>query len=615
MKIAFTFCIGIFSLQAAMAQAVHVPAATFQVPRAAVVNLSAAPDDYMATVTMSEAPFPGGNSDKAKLAQVKQASAQHFPRRSGKVYEKAGLPDPVVLTGYDVHQGSGIPPDNYLAVSDSNRLMSVINSSVYIYRADEGQIVTSKSLAAFTNGLGLAGLSHYRFDPKVIYDPVAKRFITVILNGVDQNSWIIFGFSQTADPAGLWNLYKLTGNPFVDSTWFDYPAIAITENEFFLTGNQLRFNSSWQSGFRQSVIYQIDKNSGYAGGTLVYNLWDSIGYVNRPLRNLHPVKRGSAVTGDGQMFLSNRNFAIQNDSIFILKIHGAIGTPACSLTVTHAIADRPYGVAPVGRQKGSAKTLATNDGRVLGAFEEGDHIQFVSNSIDTVNGNAAIYHGMIQGVSSQNYSVTGKLISVDTLDFGYPNITYTGTAPGSTAAIISFNHSGPNRYPGFTALYTENGDYSDLVTLKEGTGFIDKLSQTEQRWGDYSGSQRLWSVPATVWVEGIYGKSGGYGNYAVKIGNYNAGVQDHKKTADGLKLFPNPAELWLNMEFTVPKSGPVVFYLNDINGKRVDMILQKNCQQGLNLLTFNASKLASGTYVVVMEQEGRIYGQGKFIKP
>lgn len=610
----YLFC-SLFFVQSLMAQEPVSPL-MLKLPRANVVTLSALPDDYQATLTLSEAPFPDGNPDKIKLAQIKAESALRFPRKSGKNTDKANAPVPNILNGYIVHNSTGIPPDNYLAVSDSNRLASVVNSNIYIYMADSGVMVTNKSLSLFTTGLGLTGANAYRFDPKIIYDPQAKRFIAVVLSGTDQFSNVIMGFSQTADPAGAWNMYKLTGNPFNDSTWYDYPAISITENEFFLTGNQLRYNSSWQTGFAQSIIYQVDKSSGYNGDSLVFNLWSDIDYVGRPIRNLHPVKGGASLKGPEQLFLSNRNFAIQNDSIFFIKIHGEIGTPACSLSVTHAVTNQPYGAAPAGRQKGSAKTLATNDGRMLGAFVEGDEIQFVSNSIDTINGNAAVYHGKVTGVSTGNYSVTGELISVDSLDFGYPNISYVEQGNGGHASIITFNHSGPNRFAGFSALYYDGSEYSEIITVKEGLSYIDRLAQTEQRWGDYSGSQRQWSEPGVVWAEGIFGRNNGYGCYAVKLGSFNASIDEPSAKAEQvLSLFPNPAEFWLNMEFAMPSSGAAYFYLLDINGKQVDVILEKNCKQGKNLLTFNASKLNSGVYFVQLVHNGKVLDTRKFVKP
>jgi hypothetical protein len=47
-----------------------------------------------------------------------------------------------------------------------------------------------------------------------------------------------------------------------DSTWSDYPIIALSGSDLFLTFNQVRDNVSWTVGFKQSVIWQIDKTKG-----------------------------------------------------------------------------------------------------------------------------------------------------------------------------------------------------------------------------------------------------------------------------------------------------------------------------------------------------------------
>ena len=94
-----------------------------------------------------------------------------------------------------------------------------------------------------------------RFDPKTLYDPIEDRFILVFLiDNFSNSSLIVVGFSTTNDPSDPWNLYALPGNPFNDTTWTDYPAIAVTKDELFTTGNQIKEGVSWQVGFRGSLI-------------------------------------------------------------------------------------------------------------------------------------------------------------------------------------------------------------------------------------------------------------------------------------------------------------------------------------------------------------------------
>ena len=69
------------------------------------------------------------------------------------------------------------------------------------------------------------------------------------------------------------------------------------------------------------------------------------------------------------------------------------------------------------------------------------------------------------------------------------------------------DHTSPTRDPGVSALlYHSNDTYSELISLKEAEGPVNKISGYE-RWGDYFGIQRKYNDNNTVWTAGFYGKS------------------------------------------------------------------------------------------------------------
>jgi len=74
---------------------------------------------------------------------------------------------------------------------------------------------------------------------------------------------------------------------------------------------------SWTVGFKQSVIWQIDKQNGYNGMPLQYTLWSDIKYNGVPLRNICPAKYQTTNMGTNMYFLTLRNVASSNDSIFL----------------------------------------------------------------------------------------------------------------------------------------------------------------------------------------------------------------------------------------------------------------------------------------------------------
>ncbi|MBL4754071.1 MAG: T9SS type A sorting domain-containing protein [Flavobacteriales bacterium] len=473
--------------------------------------------DWKPSLVNVEMPMPG--SSRHAMNEIKKRSATKYPRKATGIqsWNPSGTPPSIgknfpVANTFQLPNGdtlvaliaSGTPNDNTLAISDSGIVLTAFNSSLFTYDSNrDSMAMPTISLHAFTSQF----TNNDKFDPKVIYDPNADRFILVFLNGrASFESLIIVCFSTSNDPSDPWNIYSLSGNPFNDSTWLDYPAIAITESELFVTGNQIHDAAPWQSGFSESVIWQVDKSNGYDGDSiLTTTLWSNILFSDTNIRNIHPVQGGSWPAGPNQYLLSNRNFSILSDSMFLLEITGDQYDPNTVLNVSLGRPNVPYGMPPEGRES-NGDMMATNDARVLGAFIENGEIQYVSVTLDTATGFAAIYHGFIKELDTTP-AFTARVLVDDSLDLGYPNIAYTGSHSCSRQSIIGMDHTSPERDPGISALlYHSNDTYSKLISLKEAEGPVNKLGNTE-RWGDYFGIQRKYNEQNTVWTAGFYGRA------------------------------------------------------------------------------------------------------------
>jgi hypothetical protein len=571
----------------------------YKAPLAGKVVLGDVDDRYNAQVFSLEMPEPDAAAEQEKLREVKEQIQRMYPRRASASARKtsSSVPSPTIAISFIADSLSGIPPDNYTAVSKGNKAITVMNSIISTHDGNTGAFLQRKSLGNFSAAVGLVGSNNYRYDPKVVYDPNADRFICVMLNGTNQYNYIVLAFSQTNDPMGAWNLYKFYGDYTHDTSWFDYPAISITQNEFFLTGNKIIYDSSWQAGFTETLIYQFKKQDGYNADTaLTYQIWNNIQYNGKNLRCLYPLNPGDTVLGPSQYFLSNRNFDVANDTVFLVKVPDTIGSSSNTLTVTPVVSSLSYGAPPDARQPDTSATLATNDGRVLGGFIRGNEIQFVSTSVNPANGASSVYHGVISNFNTSP-SLAGRLFSIDTLDFGYPNISFSGNIYGVNQSIISFDYSGPHAYPGFGAVLFDGSNYSDMVTIRTGDSSIKLLSQKEQRWGDYSGSQPDWNSVGSVWVEGIYGrKNHSYGDYMAKLSSpYHEGVTSTPPAAPSV-LFPNPAMEYVKFGFSVKQEQGFSFVICDIQGRIVDKVLDQFCHDGKNVIQFNIASLVPGTY-------------------
>ena len=476
--------------------------------------------DWAPLLTNVEMPHPG--SARYELKQIKKKSAKMFPRKemADKSWKVTSVNDPTIGMNFPVakytvispgdtfvtYYVGGRPNDNTLGISNDGIVLTSFNSKIYAYDTNLDTLhMTVISLHSFSTEFTNNG----KFDPKILYDPISDRFILVFLNGYDSfESQIIVCFSSTNDPADPWNLYAFSGNPLNDTTWTDYPAIALSEGELFLTINLLRDNEPWQTGFAQTLIWQVDKQNGYDGDSLLTTtLWQDIKYNGQNIRNLNPIQGGSGPVGDNIYLLSNKNFTILSDSIYLLEVTGDQYNTGTQLNVTLGHSNIPYGAPPSGRQS-IADSLATNDARILGGFIENGEIQYVSCSIDTTSGYAALYHGFINDLDNTPV-FTANILRDDSLDLGYPNIAYTGNHECSRQAIISLDHTSPVRNPGISALlYGSDNSYSNLISLKEAEGPIDRgIPPGDERWGDYSGIQRRYNDTGTVWIAGFYGRA------------------------------------------------------------------------------------------------------------
>ncbi len=513
------FCLGL------MGSLISQESATYNthkisVKKESVVHPKLAPETYSPQLINHEAPLPDGSSVKSYILQQKLKSKKLFPVKKAR-HNKSNNPalQPSIgqtfklertFNGNTFPLTGGIPNDNTLAVSDSGIVLVGINSFVYAYDLERDTTLfplQAIALGTMANNVGV-GLHYY--DPKVIYDKEADRFILVFLKNTDPASnRIMICFSTSNNPNDSWNLYSLPGNPLNNNRWTDFPAISMTDTDLFITGNLIVPNVSWQIGFDGSVIWQVEKERGYNGDTTLNTVfYDDIKYGGKFIRNLHPVQ-GADGSVDEQFFLSNRNFDVTNDSIFILKVEGTSVDTLTNLTIDVYQSDLNYGMPPNGRQQDTDTSditsgLQTNDARVLGAIKIGENVQFVSNTVNPLTGYAAIYHGSISSIADQPV-VTAKIIGDTVKDYGYANIAWTGNEACDIETMISFNYSSFTDFPGIACIYHDNdGNYSNEEVIKPGDNYVDRLSGTYERWGDYFGLQRHYKNPGAVFSFGYY---------------------------------------------------------------------------------------------------------------
>ncbi|MCU0433863.1 MAG: T9SS type A sorting domain-containing protein [Bacteroidia bacterium] len=614
MKLRLLFALCTLSLSLAAQQS-----STWRIARGATTTLDRSGPDYAPAVQCIEQPSPVA---KTELQAVKDSLAARYPRNSrpeaaAPNTQRSAVVPPMPTIGASFQgnpYSSSTPCDNEISIGNNGELISVQNTNIFRYNTNNNTQFPLRSLAFFSQPLFIGGS---KYDPKVLYDPEANRHIMVFLAGTSSNQTnIIIGFSNSDSVNGTWHLYSLPGNPVGDNTWSDYPMISVNHHDLFITVNRVIDNQPWQTGFAETLIWQVGKWDGYNGDTLTSQLRRNVQFGGRPIRNMCPVEGGNfPQQTNEQYFLSNRNLTTGNDTIFLIRLVGTAMDTAVSITVTPIVSDRMYTAPPDAVQPGNGGLLATNDARVLGAFMQNGLIQYVHNTMDTATGTAGVMHGIITNYTASPI-IASTLFSDTAMEYGYPNIAYAGyDGSDNTAMIIMLRTSGTLN-PGFVALTSDgNGGYSPHRVVRAGAGPYNVLSGGE-RWGDYSGIQRRYDVQGTCWVSGMYGLANGtHSTWVAELGiSPDVSVPNAPATATEVNVYPNPFTDRISLEFTLQQAQILRFELYDINGRLVEVLLEDRIKAGINRFSFSAQPLPAGVYLLRVAGNNGVVAESKVIR-
>lgn len=613
-SLAFLF---VFMISSSVAQKVEFNSTTFEgIKKLKTINVSQIDDKYLPHLESHEAPEVSGNKYKEFLAKRKEEINKIYPPSDSPLATKRSLVNPPeLIRGFPIlNVQIGIPVDNHLAMN-GEKIVTAGNFYMAI-SSPSGATATKFTLAEFAEE---AGITNQPFDPRLAYDPQSNRyFMTFLAGNNSQNTDIVVAFSATDDPAGDWNLYTLPGNPKGLDQWTDYPMISITNDHVFLTINLLKDGETWQAGFIETIVWQMGKNSGYDGINLDVTMIDGITFGGQSIRNLCPAESATETMFDDIYFVSNRNFAMEADTFFLIKIDPNAEIPEEKVSINFIQSDTPYGAPPNATQK--VGFLQTNDARVLEAFRLNDEIQFVGNTRNLDNNKAGIYHGIIENIKDPQMVLLNHIIGSD-FELGYPGITYTGESSSDRDAIIAFNHTSLTRLPGVSALYSipEDG-YSHIVQMGQGNNFVNMLPNSDlERWGDYLGTQRDYNDPKNVWVSGFIG-IGSTQNAPFICHIQRPDIQTNTSEPITIttesSVFPNPLQDRVSIRLNIPNdASSVKFMLYNINGALVDMLYSSNVvKKGDNSFSFDTSSLTNGTYLIKIIIDEKEYDTKSIIK-
>ncbi len=374
---------------------------------------------------------------------------------------------------------NNIPPDTHGAVS-ANHLMVTLNSEVGV-QDRSGTILSRVSLEDFWASLS----NPNAFDPKVLYDPYQDRWMTTACaDSKSADSSLLIGVSQTSDPTGSWNLYRVDGDP-ADLVWIDFPSMGFNVNWIVVQVNMYEMAGS----FSRSHIYVFDKADLYAGGTGNYTLIsrDNIGATQVPASTLDPT--------EATMYLAtNWNGDINGTGYLnLFTITGAVGSEVLT-QVGYPSTPNPWDHHPpngedFAPQLGSTRKIQVNDARLHTLTFRNDSL-WASHTVFLPAGGAPTR----SAIQWWEFSTTGTTVQVGRIDdpsgtefYGFPSLAVNecedvlvGYASFSATQYASGSYA-------FRRFSEPPGTLQTPELLKAGEAPYEKAdTKGRNRWGDYS---------------------------------------------------------------------------------------------------------------------------------
>ena len=371
------------------------------------------------------------------------------------------------------------------------------------------------------------------FDPKVAYDHYVDRWIILALaysRGSNPASSYLISVSQSADPTGNWNNFKLDATlngSQPSNTWADYPGLGFDHEAIYLTSNQYEFGGR----FRYAKIRILNKSQLYNNQTPTWtDFWDMRDANGVKSTTIKPAHHFDSPTA---CYLVNTRYSGAN-YITLWRIDNPINNPV--LTRQASITVSSYSVPPDAEQKGSDQRIDTGDSRTQDTvYRDGFIYTAFTTAYNWGSGTVSAIRYVKINVSS-NTAEWDATYGSDGVYYYYPAI-YVDRAGNM---VMVFNRSSNSEYAGVYWTYRHYWDNNAQLSrlLKAGEGAYKLVDDSgRNRWGDYNGIALDPTEPHKIWFYGEWARDNNTWStwvgsfefipikFTNKIGNQNPGGQ------------------------------------------------------------------------------------------
>jgi hypothetical protein len=462
------------------------------------------------------------------LESVQRAAAATETERSGaRVTSLASAASPAPAIGFQgLDDGLAVIPPDTMGAVGPDHVVTTLNDRIR-FQTRTGAIIATISNASFWASLGNPSV----FDPRINYDQYQQRWIfSEVSNSFSAASSLLIGVSQTSDPTGGWNLYRIDADA-ANVVWADFPMMGFNKDWVVI---QVNMFTNATGTFSRPNIYVFNKADLYAGGAGAFTLFQG-NNTGQPFA----ITGGSwapAATYDetlGTLYLI-QNWNSTSGLIRVSKISGPVGAEVITPGITFPAAPNAWvnatpllngGFAPqAGVTLGSpfATRITTNDARMQNVvYRNGSlwaahtvHLTTTPLAIGTVqsaanpvnhagaqwwetdstieNNNVSLplQRGLIQDPTADNcHNGTGGLkagcVQRGTF-YAFPSIA----ANKLDDVLIGYSIFSPEIWASSGYSFRAGGDplntLRDPALLKAGEARYGLAANGNVRWGDYS---------------------------------------------------------------------------------------------------------------------------------
>lgn len=434
-----------------------------------------------------KSPLPPGHT-----RYIEDRSGKAKQMQSEKIIQDRQNFDGIGYTGF-------IPPDPIIATGPTHNVVCV-NTDFAIYKKDGTHVKTINASGWFENVLPER---YTAFDPQVIYDHFADRFVMVWLavDGSAKEAWYLVSVSDDSNPEGTWYNYALpsdvNGSTEVDN-WGDYEGLGFNKHALYITSNQFGFASG--DGFHYVKLRVLGKSQFYNNETGAVE-WLDFWNLQEPgdSTKVFTVRPSVTFGEDSTEYFLNASPYKKGTFFTRWKLEDPLGSPALS---AKNISTAAYYYPPGAEQKGSIETIDVGGSRLRDVVFRNDKLWTVHSIAPSSEQESARLHYV--GIDAANDTVfVDNIYGKNDFYYYYPAMAVDSAG----ASYVVFNRSSGDTYAGirYTGMETEEDILKSSASLKKGeNSYHVEDSFGRNRWGDYSGAAVDPADPRSVWVYAEY---------------------------------------------------------------------------------------------------------------